>query len=319
MASTVTPELSIIVPVYNEAAGIEAFHSSLVAVIKDYKNYEIVYVNDGSSDDSLQKLQALAGPSRAVRIISLSRNFGKEIAVTAGIQLARGQAIMTLDADGQYPVELIPKFIEQWEQGSQIVIGMRQSNQKEGFIKRYGSKLFHYLINKYSDAHLVYGSTDYRLIDREVQQAFMRMPERNRTNRGVIDWLGFERSYVPFHAKAREHGEAAYSFKKLFKLAIDSVISLSSSPLYAAAYIGAVIVPFSILLGIFMAIEMAIGDPLNLNITGGGFVLDLELLLIGVLLLSQGIIGLYLSHIHAETQGRPLYVIDETKSIRTHG
>jgi hypothetical protein len=165
---------------------------------------------------------------------------------------------------------------------------------------------------------LLPGSSDFRLIDRTVQQEFVRMTERNRVTRNLIDWLGYDRDYIYFKANARTHGEASYSFKKLFKLAVDSVISQSTSPLYVATYIGVIIMPLSLLLGVFMVVEMLIGDPLSLRVTGGAYVLVLVLFLIGILLLSQGIIGLYLSSIHNETQGRPLYIVDRAKSIGVH-
>jgi glycosyltransferase involved in cell wall biosynthesis len=318
MAHLAVPDLTVVVPLYNEAAGLEHFNASLIKVIKDYDSYELIYVNDGSTDDSLKKLRHIASEDKAVRVISLSRNFGKEVATTAGIQAAKGQVIVTLDADGQHPVELIPQFVDKWEAGAQVVIGIR-SSRKTSFIKRTGSKLFQSMMKRVNGITIASGSTDFRLIDREVQQAFVAMPERNRMTRGLIDWLGFERQYVEYQEKTREHGEATYSFKKLSKLFIDSLISHSTSPLYIAAYIGGAIIPLAVVMLAFMGAEMLSGDPLNLNITGGAYVLVLVLMLIGVLLLSQGIIGLYLSHIHAETQGRPLYVINQAESIRSDG
>ena len=309
--------LSIVIPLYNESLNLPGLHASLCDVLAELTDYmfEIVYVNDGSRDDSLQILHGLAARDKRVRIISLSRNFGKEVATTAGLHAAIGAAILTLDADGQHPVELIPLFIERWKLGSKVVIGVRTANQREGLTKRYGSKLFYSLINKFANTHIVPGSTDFRLIDRSVQAAFMRLTERNRITRGLIDWLGYQRDYIEFVANARQHGEAGYSLGALIKLAIDSVISLSASPLYIVAYLGAFVLLVSVILFIFMVVDRVLRDPLNLNLTGGAYVLVLMLFLIGVLLLSQGIIGLYLSHIHSETQNRPLYIIDEQHSL----
>ncbi len=316
MATTYTPNLSIVIPVYNEAAGLKEFNASLIRELDSLKltSYEVIYVNDGSIDNSREVLASIAASDRPVKLVSLSRNFGKEVATTAGLHTATGEAIVMLDADGQHPVEKIVEFVDAWKKGAQVVVGVRTDNQNEGLIKRYGSKIFYKLFNSFTGVKLVPGSSDFRLIDRRVQQEFMKMTERNRITRGLIDWLGYERDYVYYKANARAQGEAGYSFTKLFKLAIDSVISLSTSPLYIAAYIGAFIVPLAVLLGLFMAGEMIIGDPLALNVSGGAYILVLVLLLIGILLLSQGIIGLYLSHIHSETQGRPLYVIDQEKS-----
>lgn len=309
---------SFVVPLYNESAGLLAFHESLRAVAAQLgAPYEIVYCNDGSIDTTLSKLHEIAAREPAVRVISLSRNFGKEIALSAGVAEAHGQAIITLDADGQHPVELIPAFVARWKDGSKIVAGVRTANQKEGPVKRIGSMLFYWLFMRLTGKKLTPGS-DYRLIDRSVQREFVRMTEHNRVTRGMVDWLGYPQEYIQFKAHARLAGEATYSVRKLFKLTIDSVVSLSSSPLHWAAYLGAFVLPFSVLLTILMLANAVIGDPFHLHITGGAFVLVLLLFLVGILLVSQGIIGLYLSHIHAETQNRPLYVIDHDNSVRLH-
>jgi dolichol-phosphate mannosyltransferase len=182
-------------------------------------------------------------------------------------------------------------------------------------VKSFGSKVFYKFYNRASGTKLVPGSTDFRLIDKSVQKEFMNMTERNRISRGLINWLGHDREYIEFSANPRMNGDAGYSFKKLVKLFVDSVVSHSISPLYLAAYVGAFVLPVSILLGLFMLVNAAAGDPLNLHATGSAYVMVLLLFLVGILLVSQGIIGLYLSHIHSETQNRPLYIIDKHKSV----
>jgi polyisoprenyl-phosphate glycosyltransferase len=313
--------LSVVLPVYNEADGLADFNDKLVRVVDRATkgSYEIIYCDDGSNDNSNELLGGFCKQNKNIRLITFSRNFGKEIATTAGIHEAKAQAIITIDADGQHPVDLIPEFLKRWKTGIKVVIGLRRANQSEGFIKRYGSKLFYKVFNRLTKLTLVEGSSDFRLIDRTVQQEFTRMTERSRITRGLIDWLGYKREYISFEASPRLYGEAGYSFKKLSKLAIDSTISMSLSPLYISAYIGAVVLPLSALIALFMVINALVGDPLNLNATGSAYVIVLILFLVGVLLVSQGIIGLYLSHIHTETQNRPLYVIDQEKSFRLHG
>jgi len=312
------PLLSVIIPCYNEGSNIVPFYQHLAQVLADVEagpmRCELLYVNDGSTDDTLEKLYKLASHNSKVKIIDLSRNFGKEIATSAGLHYATGDAILTIDADDQHPVELIPEFIKKWQAGAQVVTGIRLSNQKEGFIKRYGSKLFYGPFNKFTGSRLVPGSSDFRLIDKVVQSEFLKLTERNRITRGLIDWIGFKQDYIEYHANARLSGEAGYSIGRLVALAFNSSISLSLKPLYFSMYAGAVVLPISIVLGLFSAVEMLIGDPLNLNITGGGFVIILILFLIGLLLVSQGITAMYISHIHTESQNRPLFIVNDRTS-----
>lgn len=302
---------------YNEGAGIERFHHELCTVLDGLgRSYEIIYCNDGSTDDTFAKLQTLAEQNNSVRILSLTRNFGKEIALTATLQAAKGKAIITLDADGQHPVELIPEFVQRWHKGSKVVVGIRAVDKHESAIKHYGSKLFYKLFNRFLGVKLTPGATDFRLVDQVVQAEFARITERNRITRGLIDWLGYEQEYIYFKTKPRASGESTYDIRKLFKLAIDSVVSLSISPLYITAYIGAFVLPFSVILGVGMVVNAIFRDPLHLHATGGAYLMVFVLFLVGILLVSQGIIGLYLSHIHTETQNRPLYIVDEAKSVR---
>ena len=315
MTLAAKPVLSVVVPVYNERAGLATFHASLLQVLGSMQvSFEIIYCDDGSTDGSIELLHAFAHENHSVHVLRLSRNFGKELATTAGLHAATGEAVLTLDADGQHPVELVPQFFQKWQTGAKVVIGIRTANQKEGVLKKWGSKLFYGLFRKMSGIKLVPGSSDYRLIDQTVQTEFVRMTERNRITSGLIDWLGYQRQYVHYRANPRLAGEASYSFGKLFKLAIDSAISLSISPLYITAYIGAVVLPLSTLLGLGMLINYFLRDPLHLHATGGAYLMVLVLFLVGILLVSQGIIGLYLSHIHTETQNRPLYVVDKAES-----
>jgi glycosyltransferase involved in cell wall biosynthesis len=316
MADLSAPLLSIVVPVYNEAESLPEFNRSLLDTLQSLKkSYEVIYCDDGSTDNTPMLIRRWCKNKPYLRLIKLSRNFGKEVAVTAGINEARGQATIILDADGQHPVELIPKFLTRWENGSKVVVGLRTGNQKEGWVKHYGSKLFYKFFNRLTGVKLMPGATDFRLIDSSVREGFVRLTERNRITRGLIDWLGYEPDYIEFRASPRLAGEAGYSFKKLFRLAIDSTISLSISPLYISAYIGAIVLPVSVLLAILMVINVLIGDPFGIHATGSAYLMVLVLFLIGILLVSQGIIGLYLSHIHTESQNRPLYIIDELGSV----
>lgn len=313
------PLLSIVIPVYNEAEGITAFHKelllpSLSKFLKD--SYEILYINDGSSDDTLKIILKMAEKNNHIKVVSLSRNFGKEVATSAGIELATGNAVVIMDGDGQHPPELISDFVKKWEAGAQVVVGVRASNQKEGLIKKWGSRLFYRLFNSVNGVHMQPGSTDYRLIDRVVREEFIKLPEHNRITRGLIDWLGFKRDYVYFDAPARLAGPASYSSTKLVGLAVNSFISLSLKPLFMLAWMGFIITLLSLFAGIFIFIEqLVLGDPLRLNFTGAALLGIFISFLVGIVLTSQGVLAVYLSHIHTNAQGRPLYVIDYSESV----
>lgn len=313
MTNHAQPALSVVVPLYNEAVGLPHFYASLQKVLDGLNiSYEIVFVDDGSTDTSAQVVNELARKDPAIRAVRLTRNFGKEMATTAGIHQATGRAILTLDADGQHPVDRIPEFVAQWQKGAKVVVG-RRTDRQSGWRKRFATKLFYALFRRFTGIRMD-TTSDFRLIDQEVQAQFNKMTERNRITKGLIDWLGYEREYVSYAENPRLHGSATYSFRKLFKLAIDSTISLSISPLYITAYIGAIVLPVSTLLGLGMVVNYVLGDPVGLHAQGGAYLMVLVLFLIGILLVSQGIIGLYLSHIHTETQNRPLYVVDNTKT-----
>lgn len=309
--------ISIVIPSYNEGKNVNEFYRQLASVLdeNDKYNFEIVYVNDGSYDDTADLILELAKQDKRIRLIDLSRNFGKEIATTAGIHYAKGDAILTIDADGQHPPDLIPDFISKWEQGAQVVVGIRTSNKNEGLIKRYGSKIFYRIFNSTTGMQLIPGSTDFRLIDKCVQDDFTKMTERNRITRGLIDWLGYKREFIEFSANERMGGAASYKISKLIKLALDSFISMSLTPLYFAVYVGIIIMPLSFIVGVFLLIEHTVlGDPFGLNPTGTAYITLLILFLVGLVLFSQGIISLYLSHIHTETKNRPLFIVNKRNS-----
>lgn len=309
-------KLSIVIPAYNEEQTLPQFLVHLVSCLEDItQEYEIILVNDGSTDKTLEICHTLVKQNKRIRLVNLSRNFGKEIALTAGISQAMGEAVIMIDADGQHPPELIQSFVDLWNNGYQVVIGVRGSNQKEGIIKRYGSKLFYHLFNKTSGITLIPGATDFRLIDREVRDEFVKFTEHNRIARGLIDWMGYTRALVPFDANKRIAGKASYSIIKLSKLALNSFISLSLAPLYAIGIVGVLITFFASALLFFIFVEQhVLGDPLKLRITGTAILCVTILFFVGIIMISQGLIALYLSHIHTQTQNRPLFIIDKKNS-----
>ncbi|MBR2589196.1 glycosyltransferase family 2 protein [Candidatus Saccharibacteria bacterium] len=316
--SIIEPLISIVVPIHNEQEVLPEFldHNLLPELekIENYK-FEVIFVDDGSTDKSIDIIKKYTDKSNKYKLLALSRNFGKEAALSAGLRYAKGKAVLTIDADGQQPPSLIPKFIEKWEQGAEVVTGVRDHFTKHGFIQRKGSKLFYWLLRRMGNKHTVPGSTDYRLIDRAVVDEFNRLSEHNRITRGLIDWLGFKQEYIKYTYGARIAGKPSYNLSKLFHLAVDSFISMSTTPLVIFGYIGAIITVLSFLLGIFVIVQQYIlGDPLGLYWNGAVQMAIFITFLVGLVLISQAISALYISHIHAETQGRPLYIVDKKAS-----
>lgn len=310
-------KISFVIPVYNEEKGFSQFYEKMLLpeLKKLNYDYELILVNDGSTDKSLQIIQKISEKDNHVKVLCFSRNFGKEVALTAGIREAAGDAILTMDADGQQPPKLIHEFIKKWEEGGEIIIGVRGRYEKHGLIAKIGSKLFYKILGMMGVKDTVPGSTDFRIIDRCVADEYNRLTEHGRITRGLMDWMGFKKVYIDYIYGNRLAGKPSYNFKKLFQLAIDSFVSLSSAPLIIFGWIGVFITVASLILGIFVIIEEFImGDPMRLKWTGTTCLSIFITFLIGLVLISQSIIALYISHIHAEAQGRPLYIIDHKNS-----
>jgi glycosyltransferase involved in cell wall biosynthesis len=305
------PRISLVIPVFNESENVDRLYADIMKLMAKQKwDYELIYVNDGSQDDTIANITAISSPN--VRLINFSRNFGKEAATTAGIRAAQGDAVIMLDGDGQHPIELITTFMERWQAGAQVVVGVRRANVNEGLIKRYGSRLYYRFLNTLTDGQTVPGSTDFRLIDREVANKFNELTEHNRITRGLIDWLGYNPQYIEFQANAREAGKAGYSYRKLIKLALHGFVSQSTRPLLFTGALGIFVVAVSVVLGLFMVTEQyLLNDPLSLGITGTAILAVFLSFLIGIVLGCQGLLALYIESIHNETQNRPLYIIRE--------
>lgn len=225
-------KISIVVPLYNEVSTIALLCERLQAVFKDLSyEHEFILVNDGSTDTSAEVCGSLAEHDKKIRYIEFSRNFGKEMATSAGIMYAKGDAIILIDADLQHPPEVIPQLLREWEKGAEVVIGVRQPRRGEGWLRKLGSRSFARAMNSISAVRSPVGATDFRLIDKKVADAFRGLREHRRLTRALIDWLGFRRVYVPFHADERRHGDAHYSYPKLFVAALSAVVAHSRLPL----------------------------------------------------------------------------------------
>jgi dolichol-phosphate mannosyltransferase len=310
-------KLSIVIPVYNEEKGFARFFDgSLLPEVKQlHTDYEIIFVNDGSSDGTLAVLKTLVDKHKHLKLISLSRNFGKEMALTAGIYHATGDVIITIDADGQQPPELMKEFIKKWKAGAEIVTGVRTKYQKHGLVARVGSKVFYRILRMLGVRQVVAGSTDFRLISRNVQEVFKEFTEHNRITRGLIDWMGFKQDFVHYKYQNRIAGKPSFNFRKLVKLAVDSFVSLSTTPLIIFGWIGGFITVMSGLIGLFIIIQQGIlGDPLGLKWSSATALGIFVSFLVGLVLISQAIMAIYISHIHTETKNRPPYIIDKRNS-----
>lgn len=309
--------LSIVTPLYNEAANIRPFYDELVQISKQCAyDIEVIFVDDGSRDDSAKRVQALPHDTFELRLVRLSRNFGKEAATSAGLALAKGAAVIVIDSDLQHPIEKIPDFVKAWEEGADVVVGVRQGSGDNRWFKRLTSNVFYKLINAVSDTKIIPNETDFRLLTREVVDQYNELTEHNRITRGLIDWLGYDRTVVYFDAKPREHGASKYSYRKLSRLAVNTFVSYSFFPLRFAGYLGVFITCFSGLLGLFVLIEdIFLRDPLGLNITGTGILALVILFMVGVILLCLGLVGLYIASIHDEVANRPLYIVRKNNKV----
>jgi glycosyltransferase involved in cell wall biosynthesis len=292
---------------YNEAPNLRPLYKELRAVLAHLKEYrfEVIFVDDGSRDDSAAVAHQIEDFDDRVRVLELSRNFGKEPAMTAGLHAARGDAALIMDADLQMPPRLIGKFIQKWEAGAEVVIGVF-ANRKTSRIHKLGSKWFYRIMQAISQTEIVPHATDYRLIDRKVINEYNRLTEHDRITRGLIDWLGFRRTLIHFEQAPRLKGTPSYTFSKLVGLAVNSFTALSMVPLKLAGYVGVGILLLSIPLGTIMTIDRVM---YHAPIRGTAFLAVLLVFLVGIVLVSLGLISLYIAHIHTEATNRPLYVI----------
>ncbi len=308
-------KVSVVVPMFNEATGIVGFLDGQLMPVLNKLSYdvEVILVDDGSVDKTVEKVVKKYGSNEKIKVVALTRNFGKEIALTAGLTYATGDAVIMIDADGQHPVEIIPQMIKKWEEGAYIVTAVRGENTTR---HKMGSRIYYRVMRICGNKDIVVGAMDYRLLDRSVVDEFNKMPEHNRLARGLVDWLGYPQEYVKVHTKNRVDGKPTYSHKKLVTLTIDGLASSSRTPLVLFGYIGVAITVVSLILGVFILIQQYIlGDPLKLDWSGAVAMSVFVSFLVGLVLVSQAITALYISQIHTEAKGRPLYVVDKRKSI----
>jgi glycosyltransferase involved in cell wall biosynthesis len=308
--------ISIVVPCYNEENSIELFFSTVQSVLSgiEYVDFEFIYVNDGSRDSTEEKMKELSNSKKNVRFISFSRNFGKESAMLAGIEAARGDAIVLMDVDLQDPPELLPQMIEDWEIGGYDVVYTRRSTRSgEPPIRSWFAKQFYKLINNMSDVHIVDGARDYRLMDRKAVDSFLRLKERNRFAKGLFMWVGYKSKCIEFENVERAVGSTSWSFWKLVHYAIDGIVSFTISPLRWATYFG-LFTAVSAFIYMFYVIfsKLFFGNA----VSGYASIVTIMLFFGGIQLIFLGIIGEYIGRIFIEVKARPNYIIKE-ESLET--
>jgi dolichol-phosphate mannosyltransferase len=301
-------KISIVIPLFNEAENIKPLFVALSEIIKHLPfTCDIIFVDDGSRDGSFQLVKTLGTEDNHVKGISLSRNFGHQIALLAGLQHADGDMIITMDADLQHPPETIPLLIKEFEKGFDIVNTRRIDGKDAGYFKKATSRYFYRMINKIAEVNIPEGSSDFRLMNRRALDAFLQFGERDRFTRGLVSWMGFRQSVVAYECPPRLAGKSKYTLRRMLHFAADGVTSFSSRPLRIASYAGMIV----FLVGLAYALYAIIQHIVGKTIPGWTSLLVTVLLLGGIQLLSLGIIGEYLARIFNESKSRPLFFIKD--------
>ncbi len=310
--------VSVVVPCYNEEPVIRETHRRLVEVLDQLERdeFEIIYVNDGSRDQTLSILESLQSADKRVRVLSFSRNFGHQIAVTAGLDNASGDAVVLIDADLQDPPAVILEMVDRWHDGYQVVYGMRTDRPGESRFKLWTAKIFYRLLNRLADVEIPLDVGDFRLMDRQVVTAMRAMPERDRYLRGMVSWVGFRQIAVMYRREPRFAGESKYPLFKMLKFATDGVISFSIVPLRLAVWAG-VIAIFMALGGIIYALIIRLYFSETHWVRGWTSTFVAILFLGGVQLIFLGFIGEYIGRIYGEVKRRPLYFLQERLGFET--
>jgi len=300
-------ELSIVCPMHNEADGVEVFFSRINAALKPLNvSFEIICVNDGSTDGTLQQLLASEKHDPSIRVIDLARNFGKEAALTCGIDHARGKAVIPIDADLQDPPELIPEMVALWRQGFDVVLPQRINRQSDGFLKRKTAEWFYKVHNAISEPKMMANVGDFRLIDRQVVEALQQLPERRRFMKGIFAWVGFRQALIPYTRGPRVAGKSKFSGWKLWNFGLEGITSFSTAPLRIWFYLGLIVAALAFVYG-----SIIIGRVLLFGRDTPGYasMITIILFLGGIQLIGLGILGEYLGRIYQETKQRPVYIV----------
>ena len=305
-----SPEISIVVPLYNEEKNIRLMYDRLVSsILKITSNFEIIYVNDGSKDNSFFELVKLSKEDERVKYINFSRNFGHQIAVTAGLDYSKGAAVVIIDGDLQDPPEVIQEMYAKHKEGFEVVYGQRLKRKGDNFFKKITAKYFYRILKKITSINIPLDTGDFRLIDQKIVKDLKNMPEQNKFLRGQIAWLGYRQTSVFFERDERKFGETGYPFSKMLKFALDGITGFSDVPLQFVTKTGIFISFISFLVILYAIFSHFI---LERTITGWTSLIISSMFIGGVQLISVGIIGEYISRINKNVQSRPLYIVSET-------
>lgn len=300
-------KLSLVVPACNEAEGIEASLWTLERCLASIDcDGELVVVNDGSSDDTLARVHAFASAHLQVVVVDLSRNFGKEAALSAGLEVASGDVVIPLDADLQDPPELIPRMLELWRQGAEVVLAKRVDRRSDGWLKRNTASAFYRLMNRVSDVPIPENVGDFRLMDRCVVDTLLRLPENRRFMKGLFAWAGFRTAEIEYVRPARHAGESKFNILRLVNLAVEGITSFSTAPLRLATYVGFVVACLAFAYGAFIVLRTLIQ---GVDVPGYASLLSAVLFMSGLQLMALGVIGEYVGRTYLESKRRPAYVI----------
>jgi glycosyltransferase involved in cell wall biosynthesis len=308
-AYTPTPELSVVVPVFNEGRNVDLLAERLIPILdRCVTSWDVLFIDDGSRDDTLPRIRALAGTDARFRAISFSRNFGKEIAIAAGLDHAHGRAVIVIDADLQHPPETIETFVAKWREGYDMVYGQRVDRSTDSAPRRWLTQKFYSMFQQFGETALPPGAGDYRLMDRKVVDSLRRMGERARFSKGLYAWVGFKSIGIPFEVQDRVHGQSKFSYRKLTAFAFDGLASFSTLPLKVSTYIGSLISLFAICYALFFMIKTAF---FGADVPGFPSLIVSVMFFSGIQLVFLGIIGEYVGRIFAEVKRRPLYIVAE--------
>jgi len=300
---------SVVVPAFNEEDNINAFYERARLIMDSLgQSWELIFVNDGSTDGTLDALRTLSEKDVHVKYISLSRNFGHQAALTAGLDHASGKAIISIDCDLQDPPELIPQLCRKWEEGYDIVYARRSNYRKDSVIKRYASMVYYFVLGKTTDIDMPENVGDFRLIDQKVLSILKAMPERSRYLRGMVAWAGFSHSFVDYERPDRQAGDTGYTFKKLISLGMDGMLNFSLLPLRIGFIIGIINIILGFLFLAYMVLDTILFDKYYHLYK---FLVVLLFMLMGLLFMFIWILGEYIGRIHNEVKGRPIYIANE--------